>query len=283
MNGFEGSCMGKGISLRTFADRVDGQLSEEVRVTSGVPQGSGISNETISAQVSKRTVSDKNHVVCDCCGKITAERNEMKLELSSFREIPRIPQEETREISPSTRPTENKGNEGYENKAPYTLSTNEEWTSFSSNRRKKQQYTRENLRQLTLETSNQYATLANLNEESEFPGYVPAVKRSKPSNYHCMKRRPVIQNASKTKRMKQKIVIIGDSHARNSAAELQHCLGSTFIVSSFVKPGAGMKTIVDTAKEDIMKLTGADVVVNWGGSNDNGKDDSRDCFHACGS
>ena len=40
LNGFEGSCMGKGISLRTFAERVDMQLSEEVRVTSGVPQGS---------------------------------------------------------------------------------------------------------------------------------------------------------------------------------------------------------------------------------------------------
>jgi len=32
--------MGKGISLTTFAERVDWQLSEDVRVTSGVPQGS---------------------------------------------------------------------------------------------------------------------------------------------------------------------------------------------------------------------------------------------------
>ena len=32
--------MGKGISLTTFAERVDGKLSEEVRVNSGVPQGS---------------------------------------------------------------------------------------------------------------------------------------------------------------------------------------------------------------------------------------------------
>jgi hypothetical protein len=31
--------MGKGISLRTFAERVDGQLSEEVRVNSRAPQG----------------------------------------------------------------------------------------------------------------------------------------------------------------------------------------------------------------------------------------------------
>ena len=32
--------MGTGISLRTFAERVDGQLSEKVRGTSGVLQGS---------------------------------------------------------------------------------------------------------------------------------------------------------------------------------------------------------------------------------------------------
>jgi len=94
-------------------------------------------NETISAQVSMRAVSDKNHVVCDCRGKITAELNEVKLELSSFREILRVLQEEILEISPSTQPTENKGIEGCENKAPYTLSMNEEWASFSSKRRKK--------------------------------------------------------------------------------------------------------------------------------------------------
>jgi len=75
---------------------------------------------------------------------------------------------------------------------------------------------------------------ANLNEEIEFPGYVPDVKRSKPSKNHCMKRRTALQNASRTKRVKQKIVIIGDSQARNSAAKLQHCLGSAFIVSSLI-------------------------------------------------
>ena len=32
--------MGKGISLRMFAETVNGQLSEVVRVTSAVPQGS---------------------------------------------------------------------------------------------------------------------------------------------------------------------------------------------------------------------------------------------------
>ena len=40
-----------------------------------------------------------------------------------------------------------------------------------------------------------------------------------------------------------------------------YCLGSTFAVSSFLKPGAGMRAIVDTVKEDIMKLKSDDVVI----------------------
>jgi hypothetical protein len=48
----------------------------------------------------------------------------------------------------------------------------------------------------------------------------------------------VKQSANKITNVKQKIIIIGDSHARNIVAELQHNLGSTFTVSSFVKPGA---------------------------------------------
>jgi len=75
-----------------------------------------------------------------------------------------------------------------------------------------------------------------------------------------MKHWPVIQGASKTKHVNRKIVIIGDSHARNSAAELQHCLGSTSVVSSFVKLGTGIRAIVDTVKEDIMKLK---MMMSW--------------------
>ena len=93
-----------------------------------------------------------------------------------------------------------------------------------------------------------------------------------------MKHRPVIQSVNKIKYVNQKIVIIGDSHARNSVAELQHCLGSTFAISSFVKPGAGMRVIVDTVKEDIMELKGDDVMVMWEGSNDTGKKNSKEAL-----
>jgi 1-aminocyclopropane-1-carboxylate deaminase/D-cysteine desulfhydrase-like pyridoxal-dependent ACC family enzyme len=91
----------------------------------------------------------------------------------------------------------------------------------------------------------------------------------------------VIQSASKIKHVKKK-VIVGDSHARTSAAEFKHCLDSSFAISSFVKPGAGMRAIVDTVKEDIKKLIRNDVVVIWGGSNDIGKNNSREALkHLC--
>jgi hypothetical protein len=91
----------------------------------------------------------------------------------------------------------------------------------------------------------------------------------------------MIQSVNKIKNVKQKIVIIGDSHARNGAAELQHSLGSTSAVSNFVKPSAGMGVIVDTVKEDI-KLKSDDDAVVWGGSNDSEKNNSKEALkHLC--
>jgi lysophospholipase L1-like esterase len=71
--------------------------------------------------------------------------------------------------------------------------------------------------------------------------------------------------------MKQKIVIIGDSHTRNCAVELQHAMGKEYSVISLVKPGAGMGLIVNAVSDEIKKLKGDDVLVIGGGSNDIGK------------
>jgi hypothetical protein len=62
---------------------------------------------------------------------------------------------------------------------------------------------------------------------------------------------------------KRKIVIIGDSHARNCAPELHYQLRRKCAVSGYVKPGAGMKVIVQSGKEEVEKLNEEDVVV-WG-------------------
>jgi hypothetical protein len=75
----------------------------------------------------------------------------------------------------------------------------------------------------------------------------------------------------KQKGRKHKIIIIGDSHARGCAAEIKANLNEGFEVQGFVSPGAGLKTISSTAKNDIQKLSRKDVVVVWGGSKDVGK------------
>jgi hypothetical protein len=54
------------------------------------------------------------------------------------------------------------------------------------------------------------------------------------------------------RRKSHKIVMIGDSHVRNSTAELQqkprraHC-----DVPSFIKPGAGVDTTVNAVRDEI--------------------------------
>jgi hypothetical protein len=63
--------------------------------------------------------------------KMKGELNEVKSELSSFREIIRVLQEEIHEIGPSTQPTENKRNKVYEDKESYTLSGSKDWTTLS--------------------------------------------------------------------------------------------------------------------------------------------------------
>jgi 1-aminocyclopropane-1-carboxylate deaminase/D-cysteine desulfhydrase-like pyridoxal-dependent ACC family enzyme len=91
-----------------------------------------------------------------------------------------------------------------------------------------------------------------------------------------------MQKVEKLKNDKQKIVITGDSHVRNCAAKLQQQLGRKCAVSGYVKPGAGMKVIVSSAKEEIGKLNREDVVIVWWGSNDIGKRNYQEALrHLC--
>jgi len=75
--------------------------------------------------------------------------------------------------------------------------------------------------------------------------------------------------------MKHKIVIIGDSHARGCAAELKSNLDMDFEIQGYIKPGTGLKTISTSAKRDIQQQTTQDVVVMWGGSNDAGRNETK--------
>jgi hypothetical protein len=49
-------------------------------------------------------------------------------------------------------------------------------------------------------------------------------------------------------RRRQRVLLLGHSHARKCASDLQHNLGHHFEVKSFVKPGATMEEIVHQVK-----------------------------------
>ena len=66
-------------------------------------------------------------------------------------------------------------------------------------------------------------------------------------------------------RRRQRILLLGDSHARKCATDLQHNLGDDYEVTSFVKPGAAMEEIVSSSSESVKSLSNKDVLIVWGG------------------
>ena len=59
-------------------------------------------------------------------------------------------------------------------------------------------------------------------------------------------------------RVKNKVLLIGDSNARNCAPKLQDNLSCEFLISSFVKPGANVSEVTNTVKEELQSLKSDD-------------------------
>jgi len=87
----------------------------------------------------------------------------------------------------------------------------------------------------------------------------------------------VVQQIRVTKsfnKKRNKIIILGDSHARGCASEVQHNLDNTFEIHGTVKPGANLEGIVSPT-DATADLTKKDVVVIWGGTRDIGRNESE--------
>jgi hypothetical protein len=78
----------------------------------------------------------------------------------------------------------------------------------------------------------------------------------------------------KQPKKQHKIMVLGDSHARGCATEVNHLLKNSFEVPGFVNPGSRMKYMKNTSKVKLQQLTKNDVVVLCGGSNDIVKNNS---------
>jgi len=55
--------------------------------------------------------------------------------------------------------------------------------------------------------------------------------------------------------IQSKILILGDSHARNCSQVVKHNLNHNVEVQGIVKPGANIETIVNTSTKNVEKLT----------------------------
>ena len=133
-------------------------------------------------------------------------------------------------------------------------------------------------------TANKFEVLTNVKDPSEATSSTSASIESditlrnfeeKNQKTNQMK----TQGPSKVRKRRPRIVLIGDSHARNCAMDLQHNLGGKYEVLGFAKPGAVMEEIVKTASKDIQTLSDNDVLIVWGGSNDISRNKSKEALN----
>jgi hypothetical protein len=94
------------------------------------------------------------------------------------------------------------------------------------------------------------------------------VESSAIPNFHNNKTKILKVKPTKNNKYVHKVHIIGDSHLKGVTTKINQYLGSNFVVSSFIKPGANVKQIVETQEIEFNCLGKKDLIVVNGGSND---------------
>jgi RNase H-fold protein (predicted Holliday junction resolvase) len=125
-------------------------------------------------------------------------------------------------------------------------------------------------------TANKYVVLTNLKDIDEAPSVSSAlINNDITAGHFTNTNQKTMKGLNSSGVRRQRVIVIGDSHVRNCAAELQLNLGDGYEVSGFTKPGAGIEEIVNSVREDIQTMSNKDVVVVWGGANDIEKNNSK--------
>jgi hypothetical protein len=67
---------------------------------------------------------------------------------------------------------------------------------------------------------------------------------------------PLVNSCTKpsSQKVKRKLVIAGDSHARGCAVRLKNLISDKFEIYGFVKPGSGINILTKSAKYEVMNL-----------------------------
>jgi hypothetical protein len=63
---------------------------------------------------------------------------------------------------------------------------------------------------------------------------------------------------------KKRILIVGDSHTKGLATELQHNLDKNYVVQGLVKTGADLEVILRSNMKECINITKKDVLIIWG-------------------
>jgi hypothetical protein len=91
----------------------------------------------------------------------------------------------------------------------------------------------------------------------------------------CDSESAVNRLSGKTSRVKEhNVLIIGDSHTINCAANVKTDIRDNFEVQGLVKPGAENVMLVNSANGDIISLSKSDVLISCGVGNNVGKNNS---------
>jgi len=77
---------------------------------------------------------------------------------------------------------------------------------------------------------------------------------------------------------KHKVLVMGDRHLRRCAAKMIASLDTRFDVCGVVKPGSNTKSLMETAKGEVGKLTMNDFIIICRGTNDIERNHSRNEF-----
>ena len=252
-----------------------------------------IGNGDSSLQVSLQTNDKISEYICINCCAYESQLNNVLEEWKSARTIIDILQREV----PATITTQNTCNE---------QTTTKEWTTISPKNNSSKPKNR-NLCKTTktgqyFVTANKFAPLnylqaknaesnelRTIHEQGKQLKQISTQNMNKTPNQHRKgikiptitngklicddDRQPTARKKEERKgltgtRTSHKVKILGDSHLRGIAPKIDRYLNTRFEVSSWIKPGATTKEIVNTLGNDLKCLGTQDVIVMNGGTND---------------
>jgi lysophospholipase L1-like esterase len=169
--------------------------------------------------------------------------------------------------------------------------SNENWTQLMESNPDKDNLSYRNLIEIIPTLGDTQGKLPNLKEMETYKKILkiaefhnvntyPDSYRRKPAEKFTVKSRHLLSNSATNDPQglvynevsqhvsPQKLIIIGDSHARGLSSRLKGSLTDDFQVIGYVKPGAAIVTLISSAKRDIANLNKNDVIVFCGGARD---------------